>query len=165
MPKIVTLEILVNEDADDRIVDGLNEMLAVAQLPVDADVDDSSPWILDWRLCCCGDQLRQQSVCEEVSTAIRANRYEEGSAFPSTAAALHPGFNYDLAVVQNSESAKDSLWISIVPPVDLPNSGLALLVKRTGEGLIADIYPEGNSNAACLSSAFAMFTDVPDLSS
>ena len=138
MAKIVTLEILVDSDDESEIADGLNDMLRTAQLPVDPDDADARSWIIDWRLGVCGDQLRLQSISPSVEDAIVNGTYSEGDAFPSTAAPLHPGLEYEL--IATDPKAVDSLWIGVPSLCDREEGGdLSVLVKRTHEGVILDV--------------------------
>ena len=161
MPKIVTLEILVDSDNDAEISDGLNEMLRTAQLPVDPNDPDARSWIIDSRLGVCSDQLRLQSIPASVEDAIVNGTYREGEAFPSTAAPLHPGLEYEL--LATDPKAMDSLWIGVPSLCDRQEGGdLSVLVKRTHEGVILDVWPASQENQGeILSSAAAMFADAP----
>ena len=81
MATIVTLQILVNDDCESRIADGLNEMLRAASLPVDADDPGSPQWILDWRLADRRGNLFVEDVPEPAALALLDGSYEEGLAF------------------------------------------------------------------------------------
>lgn len=160
MAKIVTLEILVDSDDESEIADGLNEMFRTAQLPVDpADVDARS-WIKDWRICVCGDQMRLQDIPPSVEDAIVNDTYSEGDAFPASAAPLHPGLEYEL--IATDPKAMDSLWIGVPAHCDKEEGGgLSVLLKRTHEGVIVDVWPASQEEQSeILSSAAAMFADV-----
>lgn len=161
MAKIVTLEILVDSDNESEIADGLNEMLRTAQLPVDPDDADARSWIIDWRLGVCGDQLRLQSITPSVEDAIVNDTYSEGDAFASTAAPLHPGLEYEL--IATDPKAMDSLWIGVPSLCDREEGGdLSVLLKRTHEGVILDVWPASQEeHGEILSSAAAMFADAP----
>jgi hypothetical protein len=161
MAKIVTLEILVDSDDEAQIADGLNDMLRTAQLPVDPDDADARSWIIDWRLAVCGDQLRLQPLPPSVEDAIVNDTYSEGDAFPSSAAPLHPGLEYEL--IASDPKAMDSLWIGVPSHCDREEGGdLSVLVKRTHEGVILDVWPASQENQGeILSSAAAMFADAP----
>ncbi len=161
MAKIVTLEILVDSDDESEIADGLNDMLRTAQLPVDPDNADARSWIIDWRLGVCGDQLRLQSISPSVEDAIVNDSYSEGDAFPSTAAPLHSGLEYEL--IATDPKAMDSLWIGVPSLCDRQEGGdLSVLVKRTHEGVILDVWPASQEEQSeILSSAAAMFADAP----
>lgn len=161
MPKIVTLEILVDSDNDAEISDGLNEMLRTAQLPVDPNDPDARSWIIDYRLGVCGDQLRLQSIPPSVEDAIVNGTYRQGAAFPSTAAPLHPGLEYELLATE--PKAMDSLWIGVPALCDKEEgSDLSVLVKRTHEGVIVDVWPASmeDQNGEVLDSAAVMFADA-----
>ena len=160
MAKIVTLEILVDSDDESEIADGLNEMFRTAQLPVDpADVDARS-WIKDWRICVCGDQMRLQDIPPSVEDAIVNDTYSEGEAFPASAAPLHPGLEYEL--IATDPKAMDSLWIGVPAYCDKEEgSDLSVLLKRTHEGVIVDVWAASQEEQSeILSSAAAMFADV-----
>lgn len=161
MAKIVTLEILVDSDDEAQIADGLNDMLRTAQLPVDPDNADARNWIIDWRLGVCGDQMRLQGISPSIEDAIVNDTYSEGDAFPSTAAPLHPGLEYQL--IATDPKAMDSLWIGVPAHCDKQEgSDLSVLLKRTHEGVILDVWPESQDDQAeILSSAAAMFADAP----
>ena len=161
MAKIVTLEILVDSDNESEIADGLNEMLRTAQLPVDPDDADARSWIIDWRLGVCGDQLRLQSITPSVEDAIVNDTYSEGDAFASTAAPMHPGLEYEL--IATDPKAMDSLWIGVPSLCDREEGGdLSVLLKRTHEGVILDVWPASQEEPGeILSSAAAMFADAP----
>ena len=164
MAKIVTLEILVDSDNEAEISDGLNEMLRTAQLPVDPNDPDARSWIIDWRLGVGTGQLRLQSIPPSVEDAIVNDSYIEGEAFPSTAAPLHPGLEYELLATE--PKAMDSLWIGVPALCDKgEGSDLSVLVKRTHEGVIVDVWPASmeDQNVAVLDSAAVMFADaVPE---
>lgn len=161
MAKIVTLELLVNSDDESEIADGLNDMLRAAQSPVDPDQDGITPWIVDWRLGYCGGQLRLQSLPAFVDASVAKGDYAEGDAFPSSSVPLHPGFEYELAVAD--PKAMDSLWIGVPSLCDKEEGGdLSVLVKRTHEGVIVDIWPASQEDGdESLASAAAMFSDAP----
>lgn len=161
MAKIVTLEILVDSDDESEIAGGLNDMLRTAKLPVDPDDADARSWIIDWRLGVCGDQLRLQSISPSVEDAIVNDTYSEGDAFPSTAAPLHPGLEYEL--VATDPKAMDSLWIGVPSLCDQEEGGdLSVLLKRTHEGVILDVWSASQEeHGEILSSAAAMFADAP----
>ena len=160
MAKIVTLEILVDSDDESEIADGLNEMLRTAQLPVDPDDVDARNWIIDWRLCVCGTQMRLQDIPPSVEDAIVNDTYSEGDAFPASAAPLHPGLEYEL--IATDPKAMDSLWIGVPAHCDKEEGGgLSVLLKRTHEGVIVDVWPASQEEQSeILSSAAAMFADV-----
>ena len=161
MAKIVTLEILVDSDDESEIADGLNDMLRTAQLPVDPDDPDARSWIIDWRLCVCGNQMRLQDVSPSVEDAIVNDTYSEGEAFPASAAPLHPGLEYEL--IATDPKAMDSLWIGVPAYCDKEEgSDLSVLVKRTHEGVIVDVWPASmeDQNGEVLDSAAVMFADA-----
>ena len=160
MAKIVTLLILVDEDDDSRIADGLNDMLRTAAQPVDPDDADARSWIIDWRLAWAGDQMLLQPVPDEVADAICNDTYIEGDAFPGQAVPLLPGFEYDL--IATDPKAMDSLWITVPAHRPTEEGGdLSVLVKRTHEGAIVDIWPTSQEDGKeCLSSAAAEFSDA-----
>ena len=161
MAKIVTLEILVDSDDESKIADGLTEMLQTAQLPVDPDDPDARSWIIDWRLGVCGNQLRLQPIPPSIADAIVNDTYSEGDAFPSSAAPLHPGLEYELLATDTK--AMDSLWIGVPSLCDHQEGGdLSVLLKRTHEGVIVDVWPASqDERSEILSSAAAMFADAP----
>jgi len=49
MAQIITLQILVRDDDTQRIEEGLKDMLAAAQNPVDPD-EDTQPWLASWSI-------------------------------------------------------------------------------------------------------------------
>ena len=49
MAKVITLQVLVRDDDTQRIEDGLQDMLAAAQSPVDPDAEDQ-PWLAGWSI-------------------------------------------------------------------------------------------------------------------
>jgi len=57
----------------------------------------------------------------------------------------------------------DSLWIGVPSLCDRQEGGdLSVLVKRTHEGVILDVWPASQENhGEILSSAAAMFADAP----
>ena len=159
MAKIVTLQILVDDNDEARIADGLNEMLRTAAQPVDPDDADARSWIIDYRLGYAGGDLMLQDVPAELEDAICNGTYSEGEAFPSSAAPLLPGFEYDLVVKE--PSAMDSLWIGVPSGVAQDEAGdLSVLVKRTHEGVIVDIWPAANEDGESLASVGVMFSDA-----
>ena len=81
MAIIVSLQILVNDDCESRIADGLNEMLRSAAVPVDADDPGAPQWILDWRLADQRGNLFVDDVPESAVLALQDGAYEEGLAF------------------------------------------------------------------------------------
>ena len=161
MAKIVTLEILVDSDDESTIAEGLTEMLQTAQLPVDPDDPDARSWIIDWRLAVCGNQLRLQPIPPSIEDAIVNDTYSEGDAFPSSTAPLHPGLEYEL--LATDPKAMDSLWIGVPSLCDHQEGGdLSVLLKRTHEGVIVDVWPASQEEQSeILSSAAAMFADAP----
>ena len=161
MAKIVTLEILVDSDNESEISDGLNDMLRTAQTPVDPDDVDARSWIIDWRLGYGGGLLRTQDISVSIEDAIVNGTYSEGDAFPSQSVPLHPGFEYSL--LATDAKAMDSLWITVPALCDKTEGGdLSVLLKRTHEGAIVDIWPaKQEDQAEILSTAAAMFADVP----
>jgi hypothetical protein len=138
MAKLVTLQILVDEDEEGNITDGLNEMLRSAATPVDPDDADARSWIVDWRLAWGDSGEMILPVPEEINDAICNGTYSEGDAFPGQSVPLLPGFDYTL--IASSPTAMDSLWIK-VPALRPPDEGgdLAVQVKRTHEGVIIDV--------------------------
>lgn len=159
MAKIVTLQILVDEDDDSRIADGLNDMLRTAAQPVDPDDADARSWIIDWRLAWAGDQMLLQAVPDEIGDAICNDTYIEGDAFPGQAVSLLPGFEYNL--IATDPKAMDSLWITVPALLPADEGGdLSVLIKRTHEGAIVDIWPTNQEDGnECLSTAAAEFSD------
>lgn len=160
MAKIVTIEVLVDSDDESEIADGLNEMLRTAQIPVNPDDIDAQSWIIDWRLCVCGNQMRLQAIPPSVEDAIVNDTYTEGEAFPASVAPLHPGLEY--ALIATAPKEMDSLWIGVPAHCDrLEGGDLSVLLKRTHEGLIVDVWPANQEDQSeILSSAAAMFADV-----
>ena len=160
MAKLVTLQILVDEDDDARIADGLNDMLRAAAQPVDPDDVDARNWIQDWRLAYCGDQMLTQPISDALADSICNATYTEGDAFPSQSAPLIPGFEYDL--IASDPKAMDSLWIT-VPAHREPGEGgdLSVLLKRTDEGVIVDIWPASQEFASeSIASVAVEFSDA-----
>ncbi len=160
MANIVTLQILVDEDDDSRIADGLNDMLRTAAQPVDPDDADARSWIIDWRLAWAGDKMLLQPVPDEIGDAICNDTYIEGDAFPGQAVSLLPGFEYNL--IATDHKAMDSLWITVPAHRSADEGGdLSVLVKRTHEGAIVDIWPTSQEDGnECLSTAAAEFIDA-----
>lgn len=160
MAKIITLEILVDSDDESAIADGLNDMLRAAQLPVDPDNSDQRSWVIDWRLAVSGGQMRLQSIPADVEDSIVNEAYSEGDAFRSTSAPLHPGIEYELLV--ESPNDADSLWIGVPSMMDRTEGGdLSVLLKRTHEGAIVDIWPASQEGGReILSSAAALYSDA-----
>lgn len=160
MAKIVTLQILVDDDDESRIADGLNEMLRTAAQPVDPDDADARSWIIDWRLAWAGDQMLLQPVPDDVADAISNDTYTEGDAFPGQAVPLLPGFEYDL--IATDPKAIDSLWITV--PAHRPRDeggDLSVLLKRTHEGVVADIWPASQQDSKeMLATAAAEYSDA-----
>lgn len=160
MAKIVTLEILVDDDDESRIADGLNDMLRTAAVPVDPDDPDARSWIVDWRLGYGGGNLMLRDVPDSIGDAICNDTYSEGEAFPGQSATLVPGHDYALSV--SCPDAMDSLWIT-VPSCRPQEEGadLSVLLKRTHEGVILDVWPAGveDSNAPIVS-AGVEFSDA-----
>lgn len=50
MAKLITLQLLVRDDDEQRIKDGLRDMLMHAQTPVDPDDLDAKPWLATWAI-------------------------------------------------------------------------------------------------------------------
>ena len=161
MATLVTLEILVDSDNESEIADGLNDMPRNAQSPVDPDNPDARSWVKDWRLGYCGGNLRLQDIPASVQDAIDKDTYSEGDAFPSSSVPLHPGLKYDL--VASAPEAMDSLWISVPAHCSKGEGGdLSVLLKRTHEGVIIDVWPDSQEDASSpLCSAAALFADAP----
>lgn len=159
MAKIVTLQILVDEDDESRIADGLNDMLRSAATPVDPDDADARSWVVDWRLGFGGGDLMLQGVQAEIDDAICNDTYSEGDAFPGQFPTLLPGFEYALSV--SAPDAMDSLWIT-VPSCRPQDEGgdLSVLLKRTHEGVIVDVWPAGSEDGELLASIAVGFSDA-----
>ena len=158
--KLVTLQILVDEEDESRIADGLNDMLREAAKPVDPDDADGRSWIIDWRLAWCDDQMLTQSVSEEINDAICNGTYSEGDAFPGQSVPLLPGFEYDL--IATDPKVLDSLWIT-VPSLRPKDEGgdLSVLLTRTHEGAIVDIQPTNQEDRQeILATTAAEFSDA-----
>ncbi len=159
MAKIVTLQILVDDNDEARIAEGLNEMMRTAAQPVDPDDADGGSWVVDWRLGFSGGTLMLQDVSPEVEDAICNDTYEEGQAFPFQSASILPGFEYDLVV--GDPSSMDSLWIGVPSGAAQHEAGdLSVLLKRTHEGVIVDIWPANGEDGESLASVGVMFGDA-----
>lgn len=65
MAQVITLQILVCDDDTRRIEEGLKDMLAAAQSPVDTDAD-AQPWLASWSI------KSIESVNEAVDKAVAA---------------------------------------------------------------------------------------------
>ena len=160
MAKIITLQILVDDDDEARIADGLNDMLRCAAQPVDPDDADARSWIVDWRLAWAADQLLAQPVSATIADAICNDTYSEGDAFQEQDVPLLPGFQYRLATLD--APAMDSLLVTVdshLPPHE--GGDLSVLLKRTHEGVIVDIWPAGLDGAnECIATAAVAFSDV-----
>lgn len=158
--KLVTLQILVDEEDENRIADGLNDMLREAAKPVDPENDGGHSWIIDWRLAWCGNQMLTQSVSEEINDAICNGTYSEGDAFPGRSVPLLPGFEYDL--IATDPKVLDSIWIAVPSHRPKDEGGdLSVLLKRTHEGAIVDIQPANQEDRQeILSTAVAEFSDA-----
>lgn len=76
MAKIVTIELLVDDDEDCRITDGINEILRDFTVPSG---DDSYGWLIDYALV--GAGLGQLCISDEIEDSIVNGTYEEGDAF------------------------------------------------------------------------------------
>lgn len=50
MTRVITLQLLVRDDDEVRIEEGLREMFTVAQTPVDAEDEDLRPWLASWSI-------------------------------------------------------------------------------------------------------------------
>lgn len=50
MAQIITLQILVRDNDEERIKQGITDMLTVAQTPVDPDDQESQPWLASWSI-------------------------------------------------------------------------------------------------------------------
>lgn len=48
MAKLITLQLLVRDNDEQRIEDGVRDMLTQAQTPVDPDDPDTKPWLATW---------------------------------------------------------------------------------------------------------------------
>lgn len=72
MTKVIALQMLVRDDDTQRIEEGLNEMLAAAQSPVDPDAK-AQPWIAGWSI------KRIDLVNEVVEKAVAASVKDIGS--------------------------------------------------------------------------------------
>ena len=160
MAKIVTVEILVDSDDESEISDGLNDMLQTAQRPVDPNDPDARSWVIDWRIAVCGNLLRLQSITPSIEDAIVNDTYTEGEAFPSTAAPLHSGLEYEMLVTE--AKAMDSLWIGVPSGCDEGEGhDLSVLIKRTYEGVIVDVWPSKMEDTSeSLGSTAVMFSDA-----
>lgn len=75
MAKLVTLQLLVNEDNEDHIVDGLNDALRTICHPMGSGCAEGS-FILDFKA-----PTRTREVPVEIDASIKAGTYTEGSAF------------------------------------------------------------------------------------
>lgn len=160
MAKLVTLQLLVDSDDEASIADGVNEMLRNAQLPANRPDEDARSWLIDWRLGFCGGNLLLQPISASIEDAIVNNTYSEGDAFPSAAAPLHPGFEYEL--LASDPAQMDSLWITVPSHQEPSEAGdLSVLLKRTHEGVIVDVWPTRQEDAGeLLASTAAMYADA-----
>lgn len=50
MAKVITLQIIVRDNDEQRIEEGLKDMLTAAQSPVDPDYADAQPWLATWSI-------------------------------------------------------------------------------------------------------------------
>lgn len=50
MAKVITLQIIVRDNDEQRIEEGLKDMLTAAQSPVDPDDADAQPWLAAWSI-------------------------------------------------------------------------------------------------------------------
>jgi len=72
MAKIVTIELIVDEDNDEAIADGLNEVLRPLTVAGD---DESCGWLVDYQF------KRSYYVPAHIEDSIVNETYEEGDAF------------------------------------------------------------------------------------
>lgn len=159
MAKIVTLQILVDDENEARIADGLNDMMRMAATPIDPTDAHGGSWIIDWRLKWGEDQIMAVSVTEEINDAIGNDTYSEGDAFPGDSFPVLPGFDYTL--VPTGQDAMDSLWIKVPALREADEGGdLAVQIKRTHEGVLIDVT--GGLDCELLSTACAEFSDVAE---
>lgn len=91
MAHLVTLTLLINDDNDGHVCDGVNEMLRTAQQPIEQGGDF---WLVDWSL----DNVRP--TLKELDKSLTKGSYAEGDlqrdwvAFSAKEAATDPGSNY-----------------------------------------------------------------------
>lgn len=74
MAYMATIKILVDEANEATVYDGLNEMLRMAQEPVDEDSEET-PWLLDWKV------ESVDPTNESLNDSIVNETYAEGDAF------------------------------------------------------------------------------------
>lgn len=70
MAKVITLQILVRDNDEQRIEDGLKDMLTAAQSLVDPDDQDPKPWLASWSI------KNVDSVNEAVEAALESGGEE-----------------------------------------------------------------------------------------
>lgn len=73
MPKIITLQILVNDLEHLALDEAIDDMMQQASTPVDK--DSTGSWIQDWNI------KDAHEVCSEVALSMKTKTYQEGSSF------------------------------------------------------------------------------------
>lgn len=96
MAKIVTVQLMVDDDDEQRIAAGLNDMFQAAMQPVDPD-QDKYGWLLDCRLTDKAGNLCMTDVPAEIADAVVNETYEPGDAFAGGEISLAQGLALDLA--------------------------------------------------------------------
>ena len=69
MAQIITVRILCDAATDSETIDGINEMLRTAQIPVE---NGDEPWIIDWEIGEC------KPASEDIDDSICNDTYAEG---------------------------------------------------------------------------------------
>lgn len=81
MAKMLTIQLLVDEDDETRIARGLDDMLRAASTPVDPDDADSGSWLVDWHFRREGGRLFSRPVAPDLEDSICNGTYAPGDAF------------------------------------------------------------------------------------
>lgn len=146
MAKIVTVQLLVNDEDDDKI-----ETVIEAAMQ---DVVGHHSTVLDYRLKDSGgdNELYLSPVLPEIQARIDRGIYAPGDVFKTPAFSLPAGKDYDWPEDRNADKQReciDSIWISIPPPspVDFDVEGvtgtLSVYIKRTWEGAFIEVTARG----------------------
>lgn len=74
MPKIITLQLLVDDIAHISVDEAINDMMHAAKQPID-ETDCDGSFIIDWRIA------NESEVCSEIADSIVNEVYQTGEAF------------------------------------------------------------------------------------
>lgn len=164
MARIVTVQLLVDLDAEADIIAAVHDLLA-------PHTKDEQGILIDYRLKGEGSDghLYTLPISAALEDAIVNETYRPGDAFPTSGMMLPTDMDYNLPPDVTGDAQRncvDSIWIEVPPPEPNPDypagvtGNLSVYLKRTHEGVIVDIWPTGHEDGECFASTAAEFNDA-----